>query len=81
MNFNKNTKQASCVKVPNLLVLCKHYFAYSIYIKKFDLEKFSTLPIGNFLIEVTFLSQMSTFLRNLNRHWKCRDQKEDFQTV
>ena len=26
MNFNKNIKQVSCVKVANLMVCCKHCF-------------------------------------------------------
>ena len=30
MNFNKNINQASGVKVPNSMVLCKHFFAYLI---------------------------------------------------
>ena len=29
-NHNKNIKQVSCVKVPNLVLLCKHYFAYLV---------------------------------------------------
>ena len=41
----------------------------------------STLLIGTFLIELTFLSQMSTLSRNLNHHWKCREKKENFQTI
>ena len=32
-------------------------------------------------MEVTFFSQMSTFSRNLNHHWQCRKQKENFQTI
>ena len=32
-------------------------------------------------MEVTFLSEMSTFHQNLNHHWKRRVQKEDFQTI
>ena len=30
MNFNQNIKQLCCVKVPNLMVLLEHYFAYLI---------------------------------------------------
>ena len=39
------------------------------------------MVIGSFLIKVTFLSQMSTSSRNLNHHWKCREQKENFQII
>ena len=49
--------------------------------QKFDFKKFSTLIIDSFLIEVTFLCQMRTFPRNLNHHGKCREQKENFQTI
>ena len=40
MNFNKNIKQVSCVKIPNLMVLCKHYFAYFIYVENLTLKSF-----------------------------------------
>ena len=43
--------------------------------QKFEFKKLSTLLIGIFLIQVTFLSQMSTFFRNMNHHWKCREEK------
>ena len=49
--------------------------------KKFDFKKLSTLIIGSFLIEVTFLSQRTIFSKNLNHHWKCREQKENFQAI
>ena len=53
MNFNKNIKQVSCVKVPNLMVLCERIFDLG---QKFDFKKRSNLFIGRFLIEVPFLS-------------------------
>ena len=78
MSFDKNIKQVSCVKVPNLIILCKHYFTLG---QKFDFKKLSTLLIGSVFIEVTFLSQMSTFSRKLHHHWNCREQKKFFQTI
>ena len=30
MNINKNIEQVCCVEIPNLMVLCKNYFAYLI---------------------------------------------------
>ena len=33
MSFNKNIKQVSCIKVPNLMVSCKQYFASLIQVK------------------------------------------------
>ena len=57
MNFHKNTKQVKVpnVKVPNLMVLSKDYFEYLILSQNFDFKKLSTLLIGSFLKEVTFL--------------------------
>ena len=49
--------------------------------QKFNFKKLSTLLIDSFLIVVTFLGQMSSFSRNLNHLWKCREQKENFQTI
>ena len=40
MNFNQNIKQATCVKAPNLMDLCKHYFAYLIEVKNLTLKSF-----------------------------------------
>ena len=34
-----------------------------------------------FLIELAFLSRISTFSENLNHQWMCREQKENFQTI
>ena len=81
MNLNKNIKQLSCAKVPNLMVLCKHYFAYLIQVKNLTLKSFQLCLFVIFLIEVTFLSQMSTFSRNFNHHWWSREQKKKFQTI
>ena len=47
--------------------------------QKFKFKKLSTLFIGSFLIEITFLSQMNTAFRNLNNHWRCKGQKENFR--
>ena len=58
--MNKNMKQVSCIKVLNLMDLYKHYLAYW-FSPKFDFRKLSRLLIGSFLIEITFLSHMSTF--------------------
>ena len=40
MNFNNNIKEISQVKVPNLMVLCKHYFQYLIQVKNLTLKSF-----------------------------------------
>ena len=40
MNFNKNIKQVRCVKVPNLMLLCNHYFAYLFQVKILTLKSF-----------------------------------------
>ena len=63
------------------MVLCKHYFAYLIQVKNLTLKSFQLFLLVVFFIEVTFLSQISPFSRNLNCHWKCREQKENFQTI
>ena len=68
--FNKNIKQLSCVKVSNLMVLCKQYERFQLYFLVF------------FLIELTFWSRMSASSYNLNHDWKCRAQKKKFfQTI
>ena len=77
MKFNKIVKQVSFVKVPDLMVSCKALFCIFDLGQNFDFKKLSTLLIGSFLIEVTFLSQMSTSSRNLNHHWKCRELKNE----
>ena len=48
---------------------------------KIDSRKLSSSLIGSFLTELTFLNQMSVFSRNWNHRWKCREQKENFQTI
>ena len=48
---------------------------------KIDSRKLSSSLIGSFLTELTFLKQLSNFSRNSNNRWKCRDQKENLQTV
>ena len=45
---------------------------------RFDFRKLATLLIAFFLRELTFLSQMSAFSRNLNHRWKIEEQKKDF---
>ena len=77
--FKENVKQVSWVKLPNLMVLCKQYFDSKR--SKINSRKLSPFLIGSFLTELTFLNQMSNFSKNLNHHWKCREQKENFQTV
>ena len=78
MNFNKNRKQVSCVKVPALMVSCKYYFAYLIQVKSLTLKNLSTLLIGRFLIEVTFSSQMSTFLEKFESSLEVQRAKKEF---
>ena len=46
--------------------------------QKFDFKKLASLLVGSCFMDVTFLCQMSTLPRNLNYHWKGREQKEDF---
>ena len=68
---NKNIKQVTCIKVLNLI--CEHFVQALIctYGLGYDFRKlYSSQSICGFLIELTFLSQMSTFSRNLNHHWK-----------
>ena len=45
---------------------------------RFDFRKLATLLIASFLRELTFLSQMSAFSRNLNHRWKIGQQKKNF---
>ena len=73
--FNKNINQISYFKMVLSIVL-RIWFR-----SKFDFRKLSALLTGSFLIELSFLSQMNTFYRNMNDHWKCREQKENFQTI
>ena len=72
--FNKNIKQLSCVKVLNLMV-CVGTILHVLFRSKLDFRKLSTLLLGSLLIELTFLSQISAFFRNLNDHWKCRNKE------
>ena len=62
--FNKNIKQLSCVKVLKLMVLYNTYLPYFVSLKV-DFKKFSIFLTGNFYIELTFLSEESTFRRNV----------------
>lgn len=62
--FNKNIKQLSCAKVLKLMVLYNTYLSYFVSLKV-DFKKFSTLLTGSFYIELTFLSQESTFPKNV----------------
>ena len=78
--FMENIGQVSCVKLPNLTVLCKKYFAHLVQVKNWLYNGF-TLTFLLFLTDLTFLKQMSIFSTKFNHHWKCRGQKEDFQTV
>ena len=63
------------------MVLCKHYFAYSAQAKNLTLESFQLCLLVFFLIELVFLSNISTFSRNFNHHWKCREQKQNFRII
>ena len=58
------------------MALCKHYFGPNL-----TLESFKLCLMVVFLIELTFLSQISSFSKNLNHQWKCRKQKENFQAI
>ena len=59
------------------MVLCTLHFAYLIQ----DFKNFSTLLFDICLIEIILQSQMSPFSRNWKHHWKCREQKGNFQTA
>ena len=74
--FKENLKQVSCVTIPNLTVSCNIQFR-----TKPDSRKLSPPLVGRFLTGLTFLNQVSIFSRNWNHHWKCRGEKENFQTV
>ena len=78
--LKQNIKQVKGVTLPNLMVLCKQYFSYLVQIK-IGSRKLWSLLIGSFLTELTFLNQMGIFSRNLNHHWRCREQKENFQKI
>ena len=71
----------SRVKIPNLMVLCKYYFAYLIQVKNLTLKSFQLCFDRSVLIEATFLSQMSSFSRNLNHHRKRKESKENLQAI
>ena len=49
--------------------------------QKLTLESFHRHLLVVFLAELAFLNQMSVFSRNWNHRWKCREQKENFQTI
>ena len=51
------------------------YYEYDCR-SRFDFRKFSTLLIGCFLIELTFLSQMSAFSRNLNHCGRVQTKRK-----
>ena len=70
--FNKDIKQVSCVNVPNLMSLCS---------KNLTLESFQLCVLVVYLIELTFLSQISTISKNWNHHWNNTEQKENFQII
>ena len=79
--FKENIKHVSCVKIPNFTVSRVSSILHVQFRSKIDSRKLSPSLIGSFLTEITFLNQMSNFSRNSNHRWKCRDQKEDFQTI
>ena len=68
-------------KTPVLEWLCVSSILDISFRSKIDSREFAPLLIGRFLTELTFLNQMNIFFKNLNHHWKCRDQKENFQTI
>ena len=49
--------------------------------QKLTLESFHRHLLVVFLAELAFLNQMSVFSRNWNHRWKCREQKEEYQTI
>ena len=58
--LNKNIKVASWFEVPNVMALCKHYFAYLVYIK---IWFYKALNFGSVLAELTSLREMSPFFQ------------------
>ena len=80
MNFNKNVKQVSCVKVSNLMVSCQHYFAYLIQFKNLTLKNF-LLYLLVFFDRSNIFEPNQHFPRNSNHHWKCREEKEGFEAT
>ena len=79
--INENTKQVSCVKIPILTVF---FFSSNLHVEFRSNIYSKKLPpslIGRFLTELTFLNKMSIFSRNWNHGLKCRERKENFQTI
>lgn len=58
-----------------------NYHVARLIFSKFDSRKLSTLMNVSFLIELTFLSWISAFSRDLNDHSQCSVLKKNFQTV
>ena len=58
-----------------------NYHVARLIFSKFDSRKLSTLMNVSFLIELTFLSWISAFSRDLNDHPKCSVLKKNFHTV
>ena len=77
--FRGNVKQVSCVK---LLIswFCVSSVFHTLFRSQNDSRKLSKLLIGILMTELTSLNQMSTFSRNLNHHWKCREPKKIFRS-
>ena len=67
----------SCIEVPNLIVFCSKQYCMFALGQSLSLQSFSFAFFDSFLIELTFLNPISTFSRNLNYHWKCREQKSN----
>ena len=78
--FKQNIMEVSCVALPNLIVLCKQYFAYLVQVKN-GLQKAFTIAYRQLFGRTKFFEPNKHFFRNLNHNWKCRKQKENFQTI
>ena len=78
--FKENIMEVSFVALPNLIVLCKQYFAHLVQVKN-GLQKAFTIGYWQPFGRTKFLNQTSIFFRNLNHNWKCRKQKENFQAI
>ena len=77
MTENVQKIEFTCAKVPNLIVLSKHYFAYWSR-SNFDFWKLSILLISCFLKELTFLIQNPYLFQIVEPSLKVRRVKEKF---
>ena len=74
--FSITTKLSSNLQVPSFMSFLGKTISHIWFRSNFGFRKLSTLLIGSFLRNLTFLSQMRSFSRNLNHHWKWKEPKK-----